>query len=128
MSEMMTHGFMRGVFCPACGDDNLRRKQDGRLVCTHPRCPDIDAAHKVLSDSEIHHIVRFDEDGYYNAKHPLRERIGDELLTCAIGDEVMRWMGTPTQARKGEVADTTWRVRAAGEHNLDRDYMWDQIV
>lgn len=116
-------------YCPACGNKSLHTySHDGFVICMHPDCPDQDAAGKILSDPEIHHIVRFDEDGYFNAKHPLRERIDGDLLDCTIyEDAIAEWVGTPTQARKNEIADTTWRVKAASEHNLDANWIWERL-
>jgi hypothetical protein len=106
-------------FCPACGNKSLHiYSHDGFILCLHPGCPDPDTAGNILKDSsEIHHIVRFDAEGYYTVEHPLRERINS---ACTIHGVVMAWLGVPTMARKAEVANTVWRVRAGGRHTL-----WD---
>lgn len=89
---------MRNVIyarCPACGGQDLLVAPEhspdpvdsgayGVLRCWREECPDPDAANRLLSDAEIHHVVRFDSNGYFNVKHPLRERIDSELLDCSI--------------------------------------------
>ena len=114
-----------GLYCPACGKAMLVLR-GRKLVCEHQGCPRPDAAAKVLSDPEIHHIVKFDGYGnYFAAKHPLRERIDGELLDCAIHDEVTRWRddGNPT--------DGTWRVKRRddvdGEEYNEWPYLWEKI-
>lgn len=121
--ESMTHGFMQGIFCPACGQDQLRRKSNGTLRCTVPDCTDPDAAQKILADPEIHHIVRFDEHGYFNVQHPLRERIDGALLDCKIYDVVRsecEGVGCPGEG--------PWRIRPVSEHNLDANWVWEPLA
>lgn len=69
-------------YCPGCGTQALQLR-GGKLLCEHRDCPTPDAAAKILSDPEIEHIVVV-EDASWNMKHPLRERINDELLDCAV--------------------------------------------
>jgi hypothetical protein len=109
-------------FCPACGRKGLNLRAGGLLVCVHPDCSAPDTAAKILSDPEIHHIVRFgDGDATFNAQHPLRERAGRSLLDCKIHEEVWRWK------IDGNKMEGTWRVKEAGEHNLDANYIWERI-
>lgn len=68
--------------------------------------------------------MRFDEHGYFNAKHPLRERIDGELLDCEIHDFVADWVHDKP---RGEFINTVWRLRPAGEHNLDANWVWEQL-
>lgn len=120
-------------YCPACGRKDLvvesldPESERPGVHCNSGICPDFLAATKVLQDPEIHHIVRFDEGGYFNAKHPLRERIDGELLDCKIFGVVMDWLGVPALSRKREVAGTIWRVKAASEHNLDANWVWEEL-
>jgi hypothetical protein len=89
-------------FCPACGQDELYVSHlRCRLGCSNPVCPDPDAADKLLADNETHHIVRFDpNDEVFDIKHPIRERIDDELFDCSIHQLVLDaedyhdWEGT----------------------------------
>lgn len=70
-------------YCPACGAWSLTRTDDGVLRCMVFECPDRDAAAKILSDPEVHHVVVFTKTGY-TIRHPLRERIDDALLDCQL--------------------------------------------
>lgn len=120
-------------YCPACGQASLfvRNGQgvadlsDRHVRCINRECPDSEAAHKVLQDPEIHHIVRFDDRGYFNVKHPLRERIDSELLDCRIHEEVGRWCDD------GNPADGTWRIKrrddVLGEEANEWPYLWENL-
>lgn len=118
---------MFGLYCPACGAQQLNAGNGGTsFTCMNREtCPDRYAAAKVLADPETEHVVRFDAAGYFNAKHPLRERIGDALLDCAIHDAVVDHVHDLPRA---DFADTVWRVRRAGEHNLDANWVWEPIT
>lgn len=88
----MKHSAVDG-FCPMCGcrslgvEISLIRSPTPIVRCYHPDCPDPEGLSKILMDSEIHHVVRFNEAGYFNVKHPLRE-IAGELLDCTIHDVI----------------------------------------
>lgn len=120
-----------GVFakCPACGSTLYVDVPIGvlqvDLICRNKNCPQPDAATKILSDPEIEHIVRFDEQGYFNAQHPLRERADGALLDCVIHEAVVDWVHDKP---RGEFINTTWRVRRASEHNLDANWVWEQLT
>lgn len=115
-------------FCPVCGkrsldvEVSLLRGPTPTLQCSYPDCPDPLGITKILADPEIHHIVRFDEHGFFNVKHPLRERISGELLDCTIHAELQeRVLARVHPLRK------KWRVKRAGEHNLDCNWIWEEI-
>lgn len=126
MSRMAVDGF-----CPMCGcrslgvEVSVARGPTSIVRCFHPDCPAPEGLSKILMDSEIHHVVRFDEAGYFNAKHPLRERIGNQLLDCTIHDEVGRWCDddNPTTG--------TWRVKrrddVEGEEFNEWPYLWEKL-
>lgn len=77
-------------FCPACGERMLVvRPADGKIICTKTRCPRPTAAHEILSDPEREHVVMFDERGFMTLRHPLRERLGDALMTCCVHDHLV---------------------------------------
>lgn len=133
---------MRAIqgYCPACGHEELGHREKphpdnpariiGSVFCTNKDCPQPEAAHLILQELEIHHVVCFDEGGYFNVKHPLLERVEGplSLLTCGIHDVVMDWIGVPTTAeRKKEIIDTVWRIKRAGEHNLDANWVWERL-
>jgi hypothetical protein len=54
-----------------------------KVICWGAECSDPLAAHKILGDSETEHVVRFDGGGF-TVRHPLRERLGDELMNCRL--------------------------------------------
>lgn len=102
---------MQGIFCPACGRDQLRRKSNGVLRCTAPECPHPDAAQRVLADPEIEHVVHFDPvSGHFNVLHPLRERVDGELLDCQIHGVVDAWVDPLPFKEHFALKGTTWRV------------------
>lgn len=117
-------------YCPACGGrDTIRAPRHaniGVLHCSAEGCPDKMAAAKILSDKEIHHIVRFDdESGTFNAQHPLRERVGQSLLDCAIHEEVLRWVAD------GGPSKGTWRLKdrdaVEGEEYNEWPWLWERL-
>lgn len=60
----------------------------GSLVwCSNGACPRPQAAAEILAETETEHIVRVTGEGW-SCKHPLRERLDDELLHCPL----MRYM------------------------------------
>ncbi|MGW6790010.1 DUF6085 family protein [Streptomyces chartreusis] len=79
---MTPTGWVQG-HCPACGHQSLFVADEGHLTCSWVECPQPDAAHTILSDAETEHIVKLDTDGW-TVRHPLRERIGDALMTCSL--------------------------------------------
>ena len=105
---------MRDVagYCPhGCGH-TLFVGSGGHITCSWALCPNPSAVDELLADRETDHIVELGEYGY-NVKHPLRERIGDQLLDCTVGE----WIGAqapadlpvPGRYRAREpVGDTVW--------------------
>lgn len=112
--------------CPNCGKETLEAScRSGELWCRNEECNRPTAIAELLDGVEIHHIVRFDEHGHFNAKHPLRERIDDRLLDCVIHEEINRWEadGNPTEG--------TWRVKhrddVKGEEHNEWPYVWERL-
>jgi hypothetical protein len=70
-------------FCPVCGRESLMLGAAGHVTCGHLECPRPDAASELLADRETEHIVVFDRTGY-TIRHPLRERLDDALMACAL--------------------------------------------
>jgi hypothetical protein len=124
---------MRAIqgYCPACGQEELGHREVshnnpariiGSVFCANPKCPQPEAAHLILQDPEIHHVVRFDERGFFNVKHPLLERVEGplSLLTCGIHEVILSEC-----EGEGGPGEGAWRLRPAGEHNLDRNWVWE---
>lgn len=71
-------------YCPmGCGQTLERRGTDGVIQCQATRCPRMYAVRDLLADRETDHIVQFDTDGF-TVRHPLRERLDDELMQCRL--------------------------------------------
>lgn len=70
-------------YCPACGLGSLVLGDDNRIVCVTADCSRRDAVDKILDEGETEHIVRFEERAF-SVKHPLRERVEDDLFTCTL--------------------------------------------
>lgn len=74
-------------YCPMGCGETLYLSMGGTVECSSSSCEHPYAVTKLLGDPETEHLVTFQYFGY-NAKHPMRERLGDQLLTCGIGDAV----------------------------------------
>lgn len=94
-------------YCPACAAPELVMDYaTAQLRCDSPGCPQPDAAHVILQDTQVDHVVTFTADGF-TLRHPVRERVNDDLLRC----EVHRWIFEHdpglTPGRYKVVADNT---------------------
>ena len=65
-----------------CGE-TLHLGEGGFVTCIERECPDPRAASSILEDPETEHLVVFTLTGF-TIRHPLKERLGDELLTCNL--------------------------------------------
>lgn len=83
---------IEGCYCPACGEDRLHRiEKTGELRCMSDRCTAPGAASELLSSRETEHIMSLDtREGTVIIKHPLRERIADDLFSCDVLGDVMK--------------------------------------
>jgi hypothetical protein len=70
-------------WCPMGCGQHLHLTASGRVACTAPGCPQPAAVTRLLASPETEHIVTFDALGF-TILHPLRERLDDALLTCAL--------------------------------------------
>ena len=102
-------------YCPmGCGQTLYL--DDGRIYCRSPQCPRGDAVSDLLADAETNHIVWLrDED--FTIRHPLRERLGDELLNCQLHADLAQW-GPPLNPGK-------YRVPRDGD--VDHAYDWEPL-
>lgn len=81
-------------YCPfGCGE-TLNLALSGDIMCLNARCPDYQAVEKILADPEHEHIVTFNESDF-TIKHPLKERLNDELLRCQLHARIASWDGPP---------------------------------
>lgn len=73
-------------FCPMGCGETLKAGEGmafNPVLCLAQDCPDPVAAQKILGDSETEHLVQFGRTGF-TVRHPLRERIDDQLLSCEL--------------------------------------------
>lgn len=77
----MTTHLVQG-YCPmGCGETLGMNEATGRIHCRELDCPMPLAVDTLLADAETEHVVTLTEKGW-SCKHPMRERVNDELLDC----------------------------------------------
>lgn len=103
-------------FCPNCGKQSLELGTEvpGQIHCTTFLCGQPDAAHLILSNPEIEHIVTLGLDNF-SMQHPLRERISGEILECSLREIIKNGMHRPPGK---------YRVRY---DILADEYIWDSV-
>jgi hypothetical protein len=70
-------------YCPACGWRSLFLAYGGHVTCRRAACPSPTSADTILDDPETEHVVELGPHGF-TVRHPLRERLGDELMHCHL--------------------------------------------
>lgn len=93
-------------YCPMGCGLTLFRAAGGYITCRSLECPRPEAVSTLLEDNETEHLVTFDETGF-TVRHPLRERLDDQLLTCGLPQFCSEMSGPPVQLG-------TYRVLASG--------------
>lgn len=81
-------------YCPMGCGETLFAGEGGHVTCSRIECPDPCAVDTILSDRETDHIATLEEDTF-SLKHPLRERVNDELLDCALYQHIKSLPGPP---------------------------------
>jgi len=81
---------LRGC-CPVGCGSTLHLMPGGLIACLGENCPDPTAVQLLLLDCETEHIVVFTDSGF-TIRHPLRERLDDALLTCALQEYTSSFM------------------------------------
>lgn len=89
----MTHLEVKG-YCPMGCGDTLFLADGGYITCSWHQCPNPTAACDILEDREHEHVVRID-DNAFTVRHPLRERLNDEMLTCELHNWLASLPGPP---------------------------------
>lgn len=82
-------------FCPMGCGSTLFLAEGGYVTCSIPACPNPTAVSDILAEQETEHVVEFGRRGF-TVKHPLRERVGDALLSCDLRDYIVCLDGPPT--------------------------------
>lgn len=94
-------------YCPMGCGQTLFRAAGGYVTCSYITCPRPDAVSMLLADREVEHVVNFTGFGF-TIKHPLRERLGDELLNCELHETLSSYDGPPVKPGRYRVfANTT---------------------
>jgi hypothetical protein len=70
-------------YCPMGCGETLFRSDTGYITCSYEDCIDPSAVSKILKDIEVQHIVNLEETAF-SIKHPLCERVEDDLFRCDI--------------------------------------------
>jgi hypothetical protein len=94
-------------YCPMGCGATLFLGSGGYVTCSWINCPNPAAVSDLLEDRETEHIATLDGSSF-TVKHPLRERIADEILTCALPEYLTSLDGPPR-------ASGTYRVRQMGD-------------
>ena len=90
-------------YCPmGCG--YILEFGAGRITCTLIGCPCPDAVSAILADRETDHVVELGETEW-TIRHPLRERLDDQLITCDLHSQLVAAAGPPQRPGR-------YRVRA----------------
>lgn len=83
-------------YCPACGAASLFLADGGYITCSRLECSRPTAADELLADRETDHVVVLRERDF-TVRHPLRERLDDELLTCDVHERIKALSGPPAK-------------------------------
>lgn len=97
-------------FCPmGCGQVLYAEEMstENKIICMGEDCPRPLAAQEILSDGETGHIVTFRGEGF-TIRHPLRERLGNDLVDCLFHRFCSGLPGAPNGR------DATYRARPDG--------------
>lgn len=70
-------------YCPMGCGPTLFLGRGGHITCSLASCPRRTAVAELLEDQEADHVVVLRKRDF-TIRHPLRERLDDHLLTCAI--------------------------------------------
>lgn len=94
--------------CPACGGTTLFIGTGGHITCSLISCPRPTAVDELLVEQETEHVVLFDEHTF-TVRHPLRERLDDQLMTCNLHKTIADRSGPPAQPGRYRVTWTEGR-------------------
>ena len=92
-------------YCPICRGDTLVLAIGGHITCGRLTCPRPTAVDELLEDHEIEHVVSIG-DSAFMVRHPLRERLDDELMVCGLHKWIATRSGPPAAVGRYRVE---WR-------------------
>ena len=93
-------------FCPMGCGETLFLGADGHVTCSLIGCSDPTAVDTILGDAEHEHVVELDA-AVFTVRHPLRERVDDQLMRCELHVWLNDLPGPPGMPGR-------YRVRASG--------------
>lgn len=102
--------------CPVCGGCSLFLAEGGHVTCSRLECPRPTAVDELLANRETDHVVVL-QPKTFTVRHPLRERLDDELLTCDVHQRIRGLDGPPRQPG-------TYRVTVLPGGS----WMWEEIT
>jgi hypothetical protein len=79
------------------------------VTCRFLGCPRPDAVAQILEDHESEHVVEFGE-WTFTVRHPLRERLDDELMRCELHQWIADLSGPPVQLGRYRAVSTMTEV------------------
>lgn len=103
-------------FCPMGCGQTLACTSAGAITCHHPDCTRPRALTELLAVDEPDHTVWFDTDSF-TVLHPLRERLDNRLVTCALHAHCAALPGPPADPgryRAWTAASGHWRFEHLG--------------
>lgn len=102
-------------YCPMGCGQTLFLASGGYITCSYAHCPNRTAVADILDDGETSHIVKIEESSFF-LKHPLRERIADDLFGCAFHERLSALDGPPRAPGTYRVTDGWgWTLKEGGE-------------
>lgn len=80
-------------FCPMGCGRTLHVKEEGAVYCGWPGCPNPEAAGLMLMEKETEHVGIL-HDSTFTLKHPVRERISGDIMSCQLAGRLMKLFTT----------------------------------
>lgn len=82
-------------YCPmGCGQTLF--VASGHIHCSLSDCPRPAAVAEILADRETEHTVMFSRTAF-TVRHPLRERLDDQLMECQLHEHIAALDGPPVE-------------------------------
>ena len=83
-------------YCPMGCGETLTVMAGGYITCRRLDCPRPDALTEILADRETEHLVTFSNTAF-TVRHPIRERLDDQLMACQLHEYIAGLPGPPVQ-------------------------------
>lgn len=99
-------------YCPMGCGQTLFLADGGHVTCSYVTCPNPTGVDDLLHNREVEHVVNFTGSGF-TIKHPLRERLSDELLNCELHETLSSYDGPPVKPGRYRVFVNTTTTNAS---------------